>query len=234
MTKEGNLVSRMGSLAVVVKGKKAIEKEGSESDLSDCELLKEDYALMISNPRRFAKKNFSHSKKQNWQGSYSPRKVKDDSSNSSQNEEVKKEMKVIGDFDYDCNCWRGKKHLAKECMLRRLNKKKEEEDDETYYLRKLEEIKKKKSIDNVMPALIVQEDEYEFGRVEVWSSDSKDKEVCRPTHERSFVAKDDASQFCGRCLMVSNEASKLRGYATNSDRVSDNCFAVKPVLEQIS
>ena len=54
-------------------------------------------------------------------------------------------------------------------MLKRMNGKKETEDEETYYLRKLEEIKKKKNVDNTMPALIVQESkpENEFGRVEV-------------------------------------------------------------------
>ena len=112
--------------------------------------------------------------------------------------------------------------------MRRMNEKKEEEDDEAYFLRKLEEIKKKKIFDDVKPALIVQEQNDEFGGVEVWSTDSKEEEVSRLTHGRSFVAKDEVSQFSGRCLMVSNELSEQRGY------MSDSCFAAKPVLEQIS
>ena len=50
----------------------------------------------------------------------------------------------MGDSGYECNYCHEKNHLAKECMLRRLNEKKEGENDETYYMRKLEEIKKKK------------------------------------------------------------------------------------------
>ena len=61
----------------------------------------------------------------------------------------------MGDSGYECNYCHEKNHLAKECMLRRLNEKKEGEDDETYYMRKLEEIKTKKVADNSMPALIV-------------------------------------------------------------------------------
>ena len=81
----------------------------------------------------------------------------------------------MGDSGYDCDNCHGKNYLAQECLLRRLNEKKEGEDDEAYHLRKLEEIKKKKkNNDNTMPTLIVQEnkDEDEFGRVEVWSTDS--------------------------------------------------------------
>ena len=47
----------MGSLALIAKGKKAAEEE-SESELSDSELSKEEYALMVSNPKKFSKKNF--------------------------------------------------------------------------------------------------------------------------------------------------------------------------------
>ena len=75
-----------------------------------------------------------------------------------------------------------------------------------------------------MPTLIVQENdvEYEFGRVEVWSTDLEDEEVCRTTHGRSFIAKEEDLQFGGRCLMVTTDVSGLRGYATNGDRVSDS------------
>ena len=64
---EGKVVSGMVSLVLVSKGKKVVD-DGSESSLSNCELSKEDYGLMVSNPKRTAKKNFSSNKNRNWQG----------------------------------------------------------------------------------------------------------------------------------------------------------------------
>ncbi|XP_052626862.1 uncharacterized protein LOC128133449 [Lactuca sativa] len=57
VTKEMKVVSSMGSLALVAKGKKTAE-EDSESDLSESEISKEDKALLVSNPKNFYKKNF--------------------------------------------------------------------------------------------------------------------------------------------------------------------------------
>ena len=125
MAKEGKIVSGMGSLALVAKAKKAIEEEGSESDISNCELSNEEYAFMGSNTKRFAKNNFGRNKNTNWQGIYNSEKVKDESINNPQMEEVKKEKKFMGDSNYDCNYCHGKNHLSKECMLKRMNEKKE-------------------------------------------------------------------------------------------------------------
>ena len=61
MTKETKVVYSMGSLALVAKGKN-VAKEESETELSDCELSSEDYALMIMNPKHFAKKKFTSTK----------------------------------------------------------------------------------------------------------------------------------------------------------------------------
>ena len=61
VTSDGKVVSRMGSLDLVAKGKKVFN-DGSESDLSDCELSKEELAMMVSNLKRFAKKNSSRNK----------------------------------------------------------------------------------------------------------------------------------------------------------------------------
>ena len=58
VTSEGKVVAGMGSLALVGKGRNVVD-DGSESDLSDCELSKEEYAMMVSNLKRFAKKIFS-------------------------------------------------------------------------------------------------------------------------------------------------------------------------------
>ena len=64
VTKEVKVVSGMGSLALIAKGKKVAE-DGLEFDLSDCELMNEEFALMVSNSRRFAKKKFPSNKKRN-------------------------------------------------------------------------------------------------------------------------------------------------------------------------
>ncbi|KAL7587924.1 hypothetical protein Lser_V15G40914 [Lactuca serriola] len=60
VTKEVKLVSGMGSLAPVEKGKKAT-KGDSKSDLSYSEIYNE-LDLLISNPKKFIKKNFSGDK----------------------------------------------------------------------------------------------------------------------------------------------------------------------------
>ena len=57
VAKEAKIVFRMGSLALVAMGKKAVEEEGSDLDLSDCELTKEEYALMVSNPKNVQRRN---------------------------------------------------------------------------------------------------------------------------------------------------------------------------------
>lgn len=104
-------------------------------------------------------------------------------------------------------------------MLRRLNEKKEGEDDEAYHMRNLKEIKKEKKADNSMFALIVLQKaaENEFGGVEIWSTDSGDDKVRRPTHDREFVAKEKSSHFGGRCLVVTNESSQTQGSTTEGE-----------------
>ena len=87
--KDVKLVSSMSSLAMVVKGKK-MAKEESESDLSDCDLTKEEYALLVSNAKRFAKKNFRRFKNKNRMGNYSSDKPKDESFKNSQKDEENK------------------------------------------------------------------------------------------------------------------------------------------------
>ena len=117
----------------------------------------------------------------------------------------------MGDSGYDCNYCHGKNHLAKECMLRRMNEKKEGADDEAYYMRKLEETTKKNSNGKSMPVLIVQENvkENEFGGVEIWCTDSEDEEVRKPTHGRAVFEKEEGSEFDGKCLMVTNGVSQV-------------------------
>ncbi|XP_052620814.1 uncharacterized protein LOC128126754 [Lactuca sativa] len=75
----------MGTLALVAKGKQVVEDE-DETNLSDCELTSEEFALMVSNPRRFEKKKFPSNKNRNWKGSYSSEKVKEEKGNNDEDE----------------------------------------------------------------------------------------------------------------------------------------------------
>ena len=69
VTKDVKLVSGMGSLALVTNGKK-VDEEDFEYEFSDCDLTKDEYALLVSNPKKFAKKNFGHFKNRNILGNY--------------------------------------------------------------------------------------------------------------------------------------------------------------------
>ncbi|XP_052627489.1 uncharacterized protein LOC128134106 [Lactuca sativa] len=157
VTKEAKVVSGVGSLAVVSKNKNVVDEE-EESDLLECDLTNEEYAMM---------------------GSYSFEKTKEENKNTTQKDDEEKERKLVGDSGYECNYCHGKNHFVKDCMLRKMSKKREGEDDKEYYMRILEEIKIKKSTNVSMNALIVKEHviDDEFGGVEVWSTDSEDEEV---------------------------------------------------------
>ena len=61
VTSEGNVVSGMGSLALVATGKKIVD-DCSELNLSNSKLSKDEYSMMVSNHKRFAKKNFGRNK----------------------------------------------------------------------------------------------------------------------------------------------------------------------------
>ena len=116
-------------------------------------------------------------------------------------EESKKEAKGEADFGVSCFYCGGKNHYAKDCVL----KKMAEKDEEASLMKKLEEIKRKKAATNPsMNALIVQGsvDDDEFGGVQVWSTDSEDDEVRKPSHGKAYVVKEESSG--GKCLMVSN------------------------------
>ena len=70
VSKEAKVVSGRRSLALVAKGKTIAEGE-SEFDNSKCDLTNEEYSLMVSNPKRFARKKFPLNINRNWQGNYS-------------------------------------------------------------------------------------------------------------------------------------------------------------------
>ncbi|KAI3503712.1 hypothetical protein L1887_32161 [Cichorium endivia] len=97
--------------------------------------------------------------------------------------EKSEEKKISGDSGYDCNYCHGKNHFAKDCMLRKQNEKKPQVKDEAYYARKLEEARvKTKDL-----ALMAANDRQ--GSYQVWSSDSDDEEVRKPSHS-AFIAYD--------------------------------------------
>ncbi|XP_052621713.1 uncharacterized protein LOC128127298 [Lactuca sativa] len=209
MSKEAKLVSSVGSLALVSKNKNVIEEE-EEDDMLECDITSDEYAMMVSNPKKFARKKFPK-------------------------EDEKKEIKLVGDSGYDCNYCHDKNHFAKDCMLKKLAERRESEDDEAYHMRKLEDIKKKKNSAGPMNALIIQEKviDDEFGGVEVWSTDSEDEKVRRPTHDSAFVTRQEDEKVTGRCLMVTD------GVTTESEHEEPNlheekCFAAKPISEKIN
>ncbi|XP_052620892.1 uncharacterized protein LOC111877473 [Lactuca sativa] len=188
VTKEVKLVSSMGSLALVAKEMKSAE-EDSESKILESEISKDDKALLVSNPKKFYKKNFSRYK------------------NNFRNDDEKKEKKLLGDSRYDCNYCDGKNHFAKECMLRKQNVKSVKENDKVYYVQKIEELRKKNA-SNANPALVVQEGSDDDGRVEVWSTDSEDDEN-RVSEQRGYATDSgQTSESCFAAKLVSEQVKE--------------------------
>jgi len=126
--------------------------------------------------------------------------------------------------------------LRQRLYAEKMVEKTDDDDEEASLLRRLEEIKKRKSDTNnkTMNALIVQDtgDRDEFDGVEVWSTDSEDEEVRKPTHGKAMLVKEEP--VAGRCLMVTEGVSQMRGYTTDGGiegewEREDRCFAAKPV-----
>ncbi|KAI3518300.1 hypothetical protein L1887_06871 [Cichorium endivia] len=192
-----------GSLALMSKE----EQDSSDEDVAA--YMVDDngdtVALYAANNRRFKKpffknisgkpfvKNFN---KTNFNFKPKPEMItpKEDSSKSTTpkpsekvtSESIKEKTevkKITGDSGYDCNYCHGKNHFAKDCMLRKQNEKKPQVKDEAYYARKLEEARvKTKDL-----ALMAADDRQ--GSYQVWSSDSDDEEVRKPSHS-AFIAYD--------------------------------------------
>lgn len=227
---EAKLVSNVGSLALVAKGKNSTADD-SESEFSGEELSKEDKVLMVSNPKKFFKKNLSHFRNKYKQGNSSSQKPREEGFNNSLNDEEKKEKKLLGDSGYNCNYYHGNNHFAKEYMLRKQNGKKENVKDEAYYAQKIEELRKKNSL--AVKLVLIVEEESDEGRVEVWSIDSKDDEVRKPTHGGCFVVKSEKESYASKCLMVHSCNSEPIEYVTGGGKTSESCFAVKTITKQV-
>lgn len=147
--------------------------EDSESDMSDEEHTKEDKVLMVTNPKKFCKRNFSRLKNNNKnesaaiiykQGSSNSEKSRSESFKIFQRDYKKKEKKLLGDSGFDYNHCHGKNHFAKECLLQKQNEKIENDKDEASYVKKIEELHKNLT----KLVLVVTEDKNDDGNMEVW------------------------------------------------------------------
>ena len=65
VSKEAKVISDVGSLALLSKSKSVTEEE-EESDMLECNLTSEEYAMMVTNPKKFARKKFPVNKNRNW------------------------------------------------------------------------------------------------------------------------------------------------------------------------
>ncbi|KAI3791004.1 hypothetical protein L2E82_04512 [Cichorium intybus] len=121
--------------------------------------------------------------------------------------EKSEEKKISGDSGYDCNYCHGKNHFAKDCMLRKQNEKKPQVKDEAYYTRKMEEVRvRTKDL-----ALMAADDRQ--GSYQVWSSDSDDDEVRKPSYS-AFMAYDVDKSFLQDTSEKLNEEKWMKIEAT--------------------
>jgi hypothetical protein len=215
--KKEDTISSLGNLALITKGKN-VANDGSDSDWSDEELSREDKALMVSNPKRFFKKNFSKFRNRGKTGGFSSEKPKEEHPKNTKGEEEKKPK---ADSGYTCYYCGGSNHIAEHCMLRIQHEKNKEENekekDEAYYVGKLEEIRKKNTPSGSSAFVVMEDNEDETKQV--WSTDSEDEEVRRPLH--------------GRCFMVSSVPTASREEKSEEGNSSDRCFATKTVSERV-
>ncbi|KAI3508792.1 hypothetical protein L1887_23807 [Cichorium endivia] len=134
----------------------------------------ETVALYAANSRSPKPKPEMYTPKEENSKSSTPKPSETQASKSPK--EKTEEKKVSGDSGYDCNYCRGKNHFAKDCMLRKQTEKKPQVKDEAYYARKMEELREKTKDLALMAA-----EDYQ-GSYQVWSSNSEDEEVRKPTH----------------------------------------------------
>ncbi|KAI3740017.1 hypothetical protein L2E82_30433 [Cichorium intybus] len=127
ITSEAKTTTGLGSFALVAKGKKDNDDD-SESDFSDEDLTREEKALMVYNPKKIFKKNFSTFKNRSRQGNYNSEKPKEDVQKKQKSDDEKK-----------------------------LIEKKEQVKDEAYYAKKIADLKKDDA-SSAKAAFVVQED----------------------------------------------------------------------------
>lgn len=81
---------------------------------------------MVSNPKKFFKKNYSRFRNRSFQNNFSSDRSTVSNFKDSQAEV---EKKASNDSGYDCHYCKGKNHFAKDCMLRKKDEKKEKVND---------------------------------------------------------------------------------------------------------
>ncbi|KAL4564910.1 hypothetical protein LXL04_028986 [Taraxacum kok-saghyz] len=211
------LVSKSEKMKKKEKKVSSTDSEPEESD-SDDEWSNEDKALMVSNPKKFFKKNYSKfnkfESKRNFGGGSGYKKKEEDEKEKRGEEE--KEKKLLGDSGYDCHYCNGKNHLAKDCVLRRKQEKVEVVKDEAYYTQKIANLKIKKPTGNAMIVETVHSDSE--GNMEVWSSGSDDEEMRRPTHGTK-----------ANCFMARSVDSE----SASSESTFSSCLSSKSAKEQL-
>ncbi|KAI3493173.1 hypothetical protein L1887_42163 [Cichorium endivia] len=127
--------------------------------------------------------------------------------------EKSEDKQISGDSGYDCNYCHGKNHFAKDCMLRKQNEKKPQVKDEAYYARKLEEARvKTKDL-----ALMAADDRQ--GSYQVWSSDSDDEEVRKPSHS-AFIAYDVDKCFLKDTSEENADMTSGLGFVTSEEHMT--------------
>ncbi|KAI3510699.1 hypothetical protein L1887_17832 [Cichorium endivia] len=145
----------------------------------------------------------------------SPAPKPSENQTSESSKEKMEGKRISDDSGYDWNYCHGKNHFAKDCMLRKQNEKKPQVNDEAYYTRKMEEVRvKTKDL-----ALVAADDRQ--GSYQVWSSDSDDDEVRKPSHS-AFMAYDvgksflkDTSEKVDDEEMLEVEATASLGFVTS-------------------
>ena len=73
------------------------------------------------------------------------------------------------------------------------------------------------------------EEDNDDGQVEVWSTDSKDDKVHRPTRGACYVAKEVEHESSGKCFFMSSVSSESQAYVTDEGTNYEVCFSIKTV-----
>ena len=111
-------------------------------------------------------------------------------------DEKKTEVKLKGDFGYNCNYCNGHNQMAKDCMLGKMEEKKEKVKYEAYYAKRLEEVcAQTKNL-----SLMAKGGDEIDGIYQIWSFGSDDEEMHHPTHGVLF-AKYKEGESCEKSLV---------------------------------
>lgn len=102
-------------------------------------------------------------------------------------------------------------------MLRNKSEKKEKMKDEAYYVKKIEDLRK---MNVIRKAPIVEEEDSDARNIYVWSTNSQDEEVRRPSHDALFASNVSTASKDRKCLIV--KSSNFDGLSYNSEDGDDS------------